>query len=90
MDAAGEWPAGEEITMEFRITAGKQFECRAYLSAVPDQPFERSVGNPLVNTVNPGRVRLQIEEAEEELRRKKGGVRKTATRSCSLPSGTRT
>ena len=65
--------AGEEITMEFWITAGKQFECRAYLSAVPGQPFERSVGNPLVNTVNPGRVRLQIEEAEEELRKKKGG-----------------
>ncbi len=65
--------AGEEITMEYRITAGKQFECRAYLSAVPDQTFERSVGNPLVNTVNPGEVRMQIEEAEEELRQKGGG-----------------
>jgi len=65
--------AGEEITMEYRITAGKQFECRAYLSAVPDQSFERSVGNPLVNTVNPGAVRMRIEEEEEKLRRKGGG-----------------
>ncbi len=65
--------AGEDIVMEYRLTAGKQFECRAFLADAPNQKFVKTVENPLVNVVNPGTVRLKIEEAEEKLRSKKGG-----------------
>ncbi|MEW6076466.1 MAG: Hsp70 family protein [Thermodesulfobacteriota bacterium] len=66
---------GDEIIMEYRVTAGKQFECRAFLKKVPDAEFIRTIENPLVNVVNPGSVRLKIEETEEMLRRQKGGTR---------------
>lgn len=65
--------AGTEIVMEYRITAGKQFQCRAFLKDDPAVVFEHTVENPLVNVVNPGNTRLLIEEKEEELKRKGGG-----------------
>lgn len=64
--------AGTEIVMEYRITAGKQFQCRAFLRDDPDAVFEHTVENPFVNVVNPGSIRLLIEEKEEELK-KSGG-----------------
>jgi tetratricopeptide (TPR) repeat protein len=67
--------AGEEIVMEYRLTAGKQLECRAFLKNDPDKVFVRSVENPMVNVVNPGTVRLKIAETEEMLRIKNGGTR---------------
>ncbi len=65
--------AGTEIIMEYNMTAGKQFHCRAFLKDNPEVAFEHSVENPLVNIVNPGSTRLFIEEKEEELRKKGGG-----------------
>lgn len=64
---------GEEIVMEYRITAGKRFESRAFLASMPDEVFECMIDNPLVNVYNPGSIRLKIEEAEEGLRMRGGG-----------------
>ena len=41
---------------------------RLALSREPDKRAESSVENPLVNVANPGAVRVEIEEIEEELR----------------------
>jgi len=65
--------AGSEIIMEYRVTSGKQFQCRAFLKDDPETMFENTVENPFVNVVNPGSVKLLIEEKEEELRKKGGG-----------------
>jgi len=65
--------AGDSITVEFRLGSTQKFECRAYLADHPDSEFSHSVENPLVNVVNPGQVRLRIEETEEGLRQKGGG-----------------
>lgn len=65
--------SGDEVTMEYRVTSGKQFECRAYLTEFPESVFEKSVENPLVNVLNPNEIRVKIEKAEEELRQKGGG-----------------
>jgi tetratricopeptide (TPR) repeat protein len=59
--------------MEYCVTAGKQFQCRAYLTEDPATIFEHSVENPLVNIVNPNEIRQRIEEKEEELRKDGGG-----------------
>ena len=64
---------GAEITMEYQLTAGKQFRCRAYLTDNPEDVFDLITENPLINTLNPHSVRLKIEEAEEDLRNKGGG-----------------
>jgi molecular chaperone DnaK len=68
--------AGTEIIMEYRVTPGKQFQCRAFLKDHPETMFENTVENPFLNIVNPGSVRLMIEEKEEELRKKGGGSSK--------------
>lgn len=65
--------AGTEIVLEYRITAGKQFHCRAFLKDAPEAIFKHDVENPFVNVVNPGSIRLLIEEKEEELKKKGGG-----------------
>ncbi len=64
---------GAEITMEYQLTAGKQFRCRAYLTDNPEDVFNLITENPLINILNPHSVRLKIEEAEEQLRNKGGG-----------------
>lgn len=56
--------------MEYRFTAGKQFECRASFPKRPSRPLEQTVENPLVNVANPNAVQVRIEEAEEKLRRR--------------------
>jgi len=61
---------GDEIVMEYRFTAGKQFECRASFPKRPSRPLEQTVENPLVNVANPNAVQVRIEEAEEKLRRR--------------------
>ena len=76
--------AGEEIVMEYRLTAGKQFECRASLKNDPDKVFVRTVENPMVNVVNPGSVRLKIAETEEMLRLKNGGTRENVNDYVNL------
>ncbi|MBN1664552.1 MAG: Hsp70 family protein [Deltaproteobacteria bacterium] len=65
--------AGTEIVMEYKITAGKQFQCRAFLKEAPELIFEHAVENPLVNVINPGGTRLLIEEKEEELKKRGSG-----------------
>ncbi len=69
--------AGDEIVMQYRVTAGKQFECRAFLGEAEEdeenEGFVRTLENPLVNVVNPGSIRLKIEEMEEKLRAQQGG-----------------
>jgi tetratricopeptide (TPR) repeat protein len=64
--------AGDEIVIQYRITAGKQFECRAFLGEAEadeeSEGFVRTIENPLVNVNNPGSIRLKIEETEEKLR----------------------
>ena len=64
---------GDEIIMEYRVTSGKQFQCRAYLVKSPEIIFDMTTENPLVNTLNPHSVRIKIEETEEKLRHKGGG-----------------
>ncbi len=65
---------GEEIVLEYRLTAAKQLECRVFLSEAEDAaPLTVTIENPLVNVVNPGSIRMKIEAAEERLRRKNGG-----------------
>jgi molecular chaperone DnaK len=66
--------AGTEIVLQYRVTAGKQFLCRAFLKEDHDIIFEQVVENPLVNVVNPGGIRLLIEEKEEELKKKGVGT----------------
>ncbi|ABW68785.1 Hsp70 family protein [Desulfosudis oleivorans] len=68
--------AGAGILLEYRVTAGKQFECRAFLKSSPKAVFAQAVENPLVNVVNPGATRLKIEETEEKLRLCFGGTEK--------------
>ena len=68
-----EGSSGDEITLEYRVTSGKQFECRAFLTKFPESVLEKSVENPLVNVLNPNEIRVKIEEAEEKLRLKGGG-----------------
>ncbi|OPY77018.1 MAG: Chaperone protein DnaK [Syntrophorhabdus sp. PtaU1.Bin153] len=64
--------AGDPVTMEYRIDGNSYFECRAFLESDPGEVFQRSVENPLTNTVSPNKIRLQIEEAEEEFRQRGG------------------
>ncbi len=65
---------GDEITMEYRVTAGKQFECRAFLTEFPESILEKTVENPLVNVLSPHEIKVKIEKAEEELRMRGGGT----------------
>ena len=65
--------SGEKICLEYRLTAGKQFECRAFLSARPSAGIDILIENPLVNVFSPNTLRMNIEAAEEVLRKKKGG-----------------
>lgn len=65
--------AGAGIVLEYRVTAGKQFQCKAFLNENPDIIFEQAIENPLVNVINPGSIRLLIEEKEEFLKKRGGG-----------------
>ena len=64
---------GDEITMEYRVTSGKQFQCQAYLTEFPDSVLDVLVENPLVNILNPHTIRVKIEEVEEKLKLRGGG-----------------
>lgn len=59
---------GEPLLLQYRFTAARSFECALALMREPDKRTESKVENPLVNVANPGAVRAQIEEIEEELR----------------------
>lgn len=59
---------GEPLLLQYRFTAARSFECALALMREPDKRAESSVENPLVNEANPGAVRVEIEEIEEELR----------------------
>ncbi len=64
--------AGEPITIEFKIDSNQEFECRAHLTNNPKEIFTKTIENPLFNIVSPNKIRLQIEELEEEFRQKRG------------------
>ena len=59
---------GEPLLLQYRFTAARSFECALALMREPDKRTESKVENPLVNVANPGAIRVQIEEIEEELR----------------------
>ena len=60
--------------MEYQLTAGKQFRCRAYLTEISSEDvFDLVTENPLINVLNPHSIRLKIEETEELLSKKGGG-----------------
>jgi molecular chaperone DnaK (HSP70) len=65
---------GDAIVLEYRLTRGKQFECRACLAAHPSVLLEVTVENPLVNIANPHTTQLKIEKVEEDLRQRQGGT----------------
>ena len=59
---------GEPLNLEFRFSAGRSFECAVALRKRPDERTEVEAENPLINVSNPGAVRVEIEEIEEDLR----------------------
>ena len=65
---------GDQIVLEYRLTRGKQFDCRAYLADRPSVYLEMTIDNPLVNIANPNSTQLKIEKIEEDLRHRQGGT----------------
>jgi len=59
---------GERLLLKYKLTGNGEFVLRASLAADPDEEFERSISNPLVQSHNPNIVRVKIEEVEEQLR----------------------
>jgi len=60
--------AGEALNFEFRFSSGRSFDCAVALHKRPDARVEIAAENPLINVSNPGAVRVEIEEIEEDLR----------------------
>lgn len=67
-------PPGADLTVEISLSKTQELVCRAYLTDSPDAPFECEIQNPLCHVVNPNDWRQILEEMEEELRAKGGGV----------------
>lgn len=65
---------GDKIEFKYRMTAGKQLDCRAHLADRPGVQLEMTIDNPLVNVANPGAVQIEIEKLEEDLRQRQGGT----------------
>lgn len=61
---------GEPITLEYRLSASQEFECKAWITRRPDLVFNVTHDSPLTHLVNPLAVRLRIEETEAVLREK--------------------
>jgi molecular chaperone DnaK (HSP70) len=61
--------AGARIAVEYALSANQVFTLKAYLVEHPEASFSREVENPLVSTVGSDKIRLEIEELEESLRR---------------------
>jgi molecular chaperone DnaK (HSP70)/tetratricopeptide (TPR) repeat protein len=61
---------GEPITLEYRLGASQEFECRAWITRRPELAFQVTHDSPLTHLVNPLAVRLRIEENEAALREK--------------------
>jgi Hsp70 protein/Tetratricopeptide repeat len=59
---------GEPLNFEFRFSSGRSFDCAVALRKRPDERAEIAAENPLINVSNPGAVRVEIEEIEEDLR----------------------
>ncbi len=60
--------SGEPLNFEFRFSSGRSFDCAVALRKRPDERHEIAAENPLINVSNPGAVRVEIEEIEEDLR----------------------
>lgn len=60
--------AGEALNFEYRFSSGRSFDCVVALRKRPDDRKEIKLENPLINVVNPGQTRVEIEEIEQELR----------------------
>lgn len=65
---------GDGIVLEYRLTRGKQLDCRSYLADRPSVYLEMTIDNPLVNVANPGAIQIEIEKIEEDLRQRQGGT----------------
>lgn len=61
---------GEPVTLEYRLSASQELDCRAYLTRRPHLAFQRSLQSPLTHIVNPHAARVRIEEREDALRQK--------------------
>lgn len=60
--------AGEPINFEYRFRTARSFECAVALRKSPDDRREVIQENPLINVMNPGEARMEIEQIEEEIR----------------------
>jgi molecular chaperone DnaK (HSP70) len=60
--------AGEALNLEFRFGSSHSFECAVALRKRPDDRIVVEAENPLINVSNPGAVRVEIEQIEEDLR----------------------
>lgn len=59
---------GEPLNLQYRFSSGRSFDCAVALRKRPDDQTSIVAENPLINVSNPGAVRVEIEEIEEELR----------------------
>ena len=60
--------AREALNLEFRFGSSHSFECAVALRKRPDDRIVVEAENPLINVSNPGAVRVEIEQIEEDLR----------------------
>jgi tetratricopeptide (TPR) repeat protein len=60
---------GEPLALEFRLDENQVLDLKLWLAGKPERgEFAKKLQNPLTNVVNPGKLRLEIEETEEKLR----------------------
>lgn len=61
---------GEKVKLEYQMDENQVLHLRLSMDGRPDAPgYQSVIENPLTNVVNPNSVRLQIQQAEEQLRR---------------------
>ncbi len=60
---------GEKLCLEYRYDENQCLDLRMRLADKPEmEPFRETLENPLTNVVNPQKIRLKIEELEENIR----------------------
>jgi molecular chaperone DnaK len=60
---------GEPLALEYRLDENQVLDLKLWLAGRPERgEFAKTIENPLTNVVNPGKLRLEIEQTEEMLR----------------------